>query len=502
MESTTKQVAEEGQWDLLRLEDVRSGRASHGKDYALRVMAAISSYILQCNCVEQLLPYLEKCGVVASKVRSHILSRSEGEAASNLSKFLNARSREQGNQRGIIEGIYLALLDCYEESGSVWCHGMAVSGLRPAVRLELELEDVNFYDLAVMVQKVPSTNLPEVDAARLTDELGLSSYGTLTDLKKIIQIAFSTRVSFHKLVSALLLTRNTGRYLSLLLPYCHSNPPWVYEVLQTLGQNWIRLAVYLGYSEVEIGAIARAGGGDPHHQIQMFMRVWWMPDCGTEETVGLLNQLLHSTLKIFNDPIHVQISHWDKGLALLKACLDNDWGKAEAVVKAGSFLGARSDDGRTPLMLACIRGKEKIVNLLIDYGADVQAVDVRGEACLNYTETLRNRAILEHILREYQKLRVSVDVESLVTGCSPLSTACKCGAFASAELLLKYGANPNGCENVSYMLVSIVALPHRASPCRKDRIHFYFPATTRRGKTQRGNAMNPALLMCVFMLML
>ena len=27
-------------------------------------------------------------------------------------------------------------------------------------------------------------------------------------------------------------------------------------------------------------------------------------------------------------------------------------------------------------MLACIRGKEKIVNLLIDYGADVQAVDV------------------------------------------------------------------------------------------------------------------------------
>ena len=35
------------------------------------------------------------------------------------------------------------------------------------------------------------------------------------------------------------------------------------------------------------------------------------------------------------------------------------------------------------------------------------------------------------------------------TGCSPLSTACKCGAVASAELLLKYGANPNGCKNVS-----------------------------------------------------
>ena len=98
-------------------------------DYAHQVMIAISSYILQRNCVDQLLPYLEKRGVVASKV---ILSQSESETASNLSTFLNARSHEPENQRGMIEGIYLALLDCYEESGSAWCHGMAVSGLRPA----------------------------------------------------------------------------------------------------------------------------------------------------------------------------------------------------------------------------------------------------------------------------------------------------------------------------------------------------------------------------------
>ena len=62
--------------------------------------------------------------------------------------------------------------------------------------------------------------LPPKDADRLNHELGLSNYGSLTDLHSIFQIAFNTRVSFHKLVSALLLTRNTGRYLSLLLPYC------------------------------------------------------------------------------------------------------------------------------------------------------------------------------------------------------------------------------------------------------------------------------------------
>ena len=44
MESTTKQVAEEGQWDLLRLEDVRSGRASHGEPFQIcRTGAAVVS---------------------------------------------------------------------------------------------------------------------------------------------------------------------------------------------------------------------------------------------------------------------------------------------------------------------------------------------------------------------------------------------------------------------------------------------------------------------------
>ena len=64
----------------------------------------------------------------------------------------------------------------------------------------------------------------------------------------------------------------------------------MYEVVQKLGQYWTELAVYLGYSVVEVGAVARAGGEDLCRQIQMFLRLWWMPDCGPEETVVLLNQ--------------------------------------------------------------------------------------------------------------------------------------------------------------------------------------------------------------------
>ncbi|CAI8041222.1 hypothetical protein GBAR_LOCUS22924, partial [Geodia barretti] len=158
------------------------------RDYAHQVIVAISPYLLLCKCVEQLLPHLVRRGVVASKVRSIILSQSDTEAASSLERLLNGRSREQ-ELSSMVEGVYLALLDCYEESGSVWCHGMAVSGIQPVVRFKLKLPDINFDDLAVIHQRVSSTNLPEGDAAMLTEKLGLSNYGPIVDLKKIIQIA-------------------------------------------------------------------------------------------------------------------------------------------------------------------------------------------------------------------------------------------------------------------------------------------------------------------------
>ncbi|CAI8035575.1 hypothetical protein GBAR_LOCUS19936, partial [Geodia barretti] len=114
------------------------------RDYAHQVIVAISPYLLLCKCVEQLLPHLVRRGVVASKVRSIILSQSDTEAASSLERLLNGRSREPGVEVSMVEGVYLALLDCYEESGSVWCHGMAVSGIQPVVRFKLKLPDINF----------------------------------------------------------------------------------------------------------------------------------------------------------------------------------------------------------------------------------------------------------------------------------------------------------------------------------------------------------------------
>ena len=57
---------------------------------------------------------------------------SDVEAASDLERLLVARIHDGGNEAGKIENVYLALLDCYEEAGSVWCRNVAVSVFRPA----------------------------------------------------------------------------------------------------------------------------------------------------------------------------------------------------------------------------------------------------------------------------------------------------------------------------------------------------------------------------------
>ena len=86
-------------------------------------------------------------------------------------------------------------------------------------------------ELAVVLNRVPSVNLAQNDADRLNDELGLTRYGPTSDLKKIVRLALSTKVPFTDLVSGLLLTPHTGRYLSLLLPYCESLQIYIHTII-------------------------------------------------------------------------------------------------------------------------------------------------------------------------------------------------------------------------------------------------------------------------------
>ena len=123
----------------------------------------VSPYILQCTCTSQLLPYLVKRKVLNDQSSAHILSQPESEAGKNLNKVLMGIAHEPDNQ-DTIENIYLALFDCYEETGIEWCWDMAAKTLRSTgnhspkhyhsdnfilifcvVISELKLPDLNYY---------------------------------------------------------------------------------------------------------------------------------------------------------------------------------------------------------------------------------------------------------------------------------------------------------------------------------------------------------------------
>ena len=102
---------------------------STGSKYEHKVIMIVSPYILQCTCTSQLLPYLVKRKVLNDQSSAHILSQPESEAGKNLNKVLMGIAHEPDNQ-DTIENIYLALFDCYEETGIEWCWDMAAKTLR------------------------------------------------------------------------------------------------------------------------------------------------------------------------------------------------------------------------------------------------------------------------------------------------------------------------------------------------------------------------------------
>ena len=102
---------------------------STGSKYEHKVIMKVSPFILQCTCTSQLLPYLVKRKVLNDQSSAHILSQPESEAGKNLNKVLMGIAHEPDNQ-DTIENIYLALFDCYEETGIEWCWDMAAKTLR------------------------------------------------------------------------------------------------------------------------------------------------------------------------------------------------------------------------------------------------------------------------------------------------------------------------------------------------------------------------------------
>ena len=72
--------------------------------------------------------------------------------------------------------------------------------------------------------------------------------------------------------------------------------------------------------------------------------------------------------------------------------------KLQKFFKKIPILDIPAENGRTPLHYACIKGSRKAVGILLDLGANINAVDNEGNSCLHYAVDSNNLIILKNLL--------------------------------------------------------------------------------------------------------
>lgn len=77
---------------------------------------------------------------------------------------------------------------------------------------------------------------------------------------------------------------------------------------------------------------------------------------------------------------------------------------ARMLLERGAAVNLRDDAGRSALSLACERGHLDATQLLVQYGADPDAVDARGWSPLMYAASAGRTAVLEWLLRAFRRL--------------------------------------------------------------------------------------------------
>ena len=111
----------------------------------------------------------------------------------------------------------------------------------------------------------------------------------------------------------------------------------------------------------------------------------------------------------------------------------------QAIIDHGADVNAVNNRGETALWFACVDGQDSFVKILIDAGADPNIVDKNDDICLHAaihgqcsTETIRK--IIDH----------GAHVNAVNNdGATPLLLACSRAQAGSVELLLTLGADPN-----------------------------------------------------------
>ncbi|XP_031575419.1 2-5A-dependent ribonuclease-like [Actinia tenebrosa] len=146
----------------------------------------------------------------------------------------------------------------------------------------------------------------------------------------------------------------------------------------------------------------------------------------------------------------------DSKTSLMQACFiekQNIAAKiARMLIDKGAVVSTKDRFKRTALSYACMNGKEKIVEMLLeDIEYDINEQDEEGNTPLMYAAMSGNAKALCYMLKKIMKYRLSVDLRNK-KGFSAYLLAAKMGHFYCAHILKTEGFASDGIRDTEYFL--------------------------------------------------
>jgi len=129
---------------------------------------------------------------------------------------------------------------------------------------------------------------------------------------------------------------------------------------------------------------------------------------------------------------------------LIEAIENGNLKAAQSALRNGADVNKMGYESpnRTPLMIAAEEGKENLVKLLVEYGADVNAKDHYGDTALMLAANAGHLNVVEFLVEHGANVN-AVAAGYIYAGSTALIYASEKGQVNVVKYLIKHGANIN-----------------------------------------------------------
>ena len=132
------------------------------------------------------------------------------------------------------------------------------------------------------------------------------------------------------------------------------------------------------------------------------------------------------------------------------AARSGDVNKVSELIDDGVSINAFDDKGETPLIIAILESRLSVVDIIIEYGADIRARNRGGFTALHAASYVGNSEIARKLLDE----GADVNDQDNKAGVTALSVAAEEGYSGVAQVLIDFGANLEASERNGYTPLS------------------------------------------------